>query len=106
MVIASDAPLFTTENTVRHNMVPDDEALKIPASTRAPVPVPAGNVQTYCTESLLLDDVVCVEDVKPVREPDTAAISAVCPADAEVLSVPTSMCDITPDDVPIIRDVM
>lgn len=77
MVIASDAPLFTTENTVRHNMVPDDEALKIPASVNAPVPVPAGNVQTYCTESLVVEDVVCVDDVNAVRELATAETSAV-----------------------------
>ena len=105
-VIASEAPLFTTENTVRHNMVPADEALKIPASTRAPVPVPAGNVQTYCTESLVVDEVTCVDDVNEVRDEDTAAPRPVLPAAAAVLSVPTSMCDITFEDVPIIREVM
>ena len=46
MLIASSAPLLTTENTVRQSIVPADDALKMPASVTAPVPVPAGNDAT------------------------------------------------------------
>jgi hypothetical protein len=42
----SEAPLFTTENSVLHNIVPPELALKIPASVSAPVPVPAAKVVT------------------------------------------------------------
>ena len=45
----SAAALLITENVVRHNIVPPEEALKIPASVTAPVPVPAGKVTTYAT---------------------------------------------------------
>jgi hypothetical protein len=51
IVIASDAPLVTVEKTVRHSIVPPELAEKIPASTTEPVPVPAGKVATYSTES-------------------------------------------------------
>lgn len=46
MLIASSAPLLTTENTVRQSIVPAEAALKMPASVTAPVPVPAGNDAT------------------------------------------------------------
>lgn len=48
IVIASDVPLLTTSNTVRHSMVPLDEALKIPASVSAAalLGVPAPKVAT------------------------------------------------------------
>ena len=85
IVIASAAPFVTTENTVRHNNVPADAALKIPASVIAPVPVPAANVATYVTESFAVDDVACAELVRAVREAETAATRAVCPAAAAVL---------------------
>ena len=41
IVIASDAPLFTTEKTVLQSNVPLEEAFNMPASVIAPVPVPA-----------------------------------------------------------------
>ncbi len=47
--ILSDDPLLTTGNTVRHNMVPDELALKMPASVNAPVPSPAAKVATAVT---------------------------------------------------------
>ena len=40
----SEEPLLTTLKTVRHNIVPPDEALRVPASVNAAVPVPAGKV--------------------------------------------------------------
>ena len=41
MVIVSDAPLLITAKTVRQSIVPDVEALKMPASVNAPVATPA-----------------------------------------------------------------
>lgn len=52
--IVSSAALFTTAKTVRHNMSPEDDALKIPASVTAPVPTPAPKVATYTTFSLFV----------------------------------------------------
>lgn len=46
MVIESDAPLFTTANTVRHSMVPELLAFNTAASVIAAVPVPAPKVAT------------------------------------------------------------
>jgi hypothetical protein len=64
MVIVSDAPLLITAKTVRQSIVPDVEALKMPASVNAPVPTPVPNVATYAVE---LD--VTVVDVNDTREP-------------------------------------
>ena len=36
-------------NVVWHNIVPEEDAFKIPASTSAPVAVPAGNVAVAVT---------------------------------------------------------
>ena len=44
MVRASEAALLTTGNIVLHSKVPEEAALKMPASVIAPAPVPAGNV--------------------------------------------------------------
>jgi energy-coupling factor transporter transmembrane protein EcfT len=41
IVMVSFAALLITANTVRHNIVPALEALKMPASVKAPVPTPA-----------------------------------------------------------------
>jgi hypothetical protein len=46
MVIESAEPLLTTENTVLQSIVPPEEAVSIPASVTAPVPVPAAKVAT------------------------------------------------------------
>ena len=45
-ITANSITLFTTENTVLHNMVPLDAALKIPASVTAPVASPASKDAT------------------------------------------------------------
>ena len=42
----SDDDFVITGNVVRHNILPEDDALKIPASVNVPVPVPAGKVAT------------------------------------------------------------
>jgi hypothetical protein len=47
IVIASLTPLFTTEKTVRANIVPEEDAVNKPASVNAPVPVPAAQVEAY-----------------------------------------------------------
>ena len=49
IAMVSDAPLFTTANTVRHNIVPAELALNMPASVNAPVPSPAEKVATPVT---------------------------------------------------------
>jgi hypothetical protein len=64
IVIVSDAPLLITAKTVRQSIVPDVEALKIPASVNAPVATPAPNDATYAIE---LD--VTVVDVNATRDP-------------------------------------
>ena len=46
ITIVSPDALFTVLKVVRHNILPVEEALRIAASVRAPVPVPAGNVAT------------------------------------------------------------
>ena len=64
IVMVSNAPLLITAKTVRQSIVPDVEALKMPASVNAPVATPAPNVATYAVE---LD--VTVVDVNDTREP-------------------------------------
>jgi hypothetical protein len=44
IVIESPAALLITANSVRQSIVPPEEALRMPASVTAPVPVPAGKV--------------------------------------------------------------
>lgn len=44
ITIVSATALFTTANTVRHNISPAVDALNTPASVIAPVPSPAENV--------------------------------------------------------------
>jgi|OM-RGC.v1.033285243 hypothetical protein len=82
--MASADPLFTTEKTVRHSIVPLEEAFKIPASVKAAVPVPAGKVAVYVTTAL--ETLVLAKATRADSE-----TKAVCPALADVVLVPTAM---------------
>ena len=84
MVSESAAPLLIAENTVRQSIVPAEEALKMPASVRAAVAVPAGKVAVY---AMLL--VVTTADVFATR-PDSVT-SVVWPIAAAVVPMPTAM---------------
>ena len=75
-MLSPDA-LLTAGNVVRQSIVPPDEALKIPASVTAPVPVPAGNVAVYVI--VFVDTTVEERATRPPSVP-----KVVSPAAAEV----------------------
>jgi hypothetical protein len=66
MIKISSAALLNTSNLVLQSIAPTEAALKMPASTIGPVPVPAGKV---AMKDAVLDATVAVDI-------DTLAISA------------------------------
>ena len=90
---------LTALKTTRHNIVPADAALKIPASVIAPVTSLASKLHTKLM-------VLSVTVVLSSASRDQANVSrSVSPAAAAVVPVPRPMCDITVG-VAFMRDAM
>ena len=82
-VIESPAAFVTVPNTIRHNIVPLELALKTPASTIDAVAVPAGKVAAYT----IVDVDGVPPDVVNATRPSSET-NAVFPAAAAVLPDP------------------